>query len=259
MRKRLTWILALGAVMAVAVAGIAASKPTELVLGNIVLNADGGVTPKALSKTKMQPVTVEVKGDVSTKDGTHPPALRETIIDFDKNGAINAKGIKVCKEGQLIARSTTAAKKACPQSIVGEGHTKVEVEFAESKPFTAEGPLVLFNGGVKGKTTTMYIHAYVAVPAPTGLVVPVQVTKIHKGRYGVHTVAKLPVVAGGAGSTLHFDLKVNPKRTNYVTAKCTDGKFFAKIEKAEFKDEKNGGVGNATLSGEVIRPCRAKR
>jgi|GEM_PF-5392697 len=38
----------------------------------------------------------------------------------------------------------------------------------EQPSFNASGPLVLFNGGVRGGVTTMYIHAYVSVPTPTG-------------------------------------------------------------------------------------------
>lgn len=267
MRKRLMWILALGAAFAVAVAGAAvAYKPVVIELGNLVLKANGSVSPKALPKKKLAPITVKVSGDIATKDGTHPPALRETVINFDKNGTINAKGLPVCKQGQITTRSTKAAEAACPKAIVGSGEAVAEIAFNEQKPFSAKGPLVLFNGGVKGGTTTMFIHFYAPVPAPTAIITVVKITKIKKGRYGTRTVARLPQVTGGAGSALHFDLKVNRnfvykgKKQSYVSAKCTDGKFQALIEKAIFKKEAEATTGppSTTLSGTVIRPCISK-
>lgn len=271
MRKRLTWILALGAAIAVAVTGIAvAVKPVVIELGNLVLKANGGVTPKALPKKKMVPVTVSISGDISTKDGTHPPALRETIIDFDKNGTVNAKGLPVCKKGQITVRSTNAAKKACPKAIVGEGSAEADVAFPGMKSFKARGPLVLFNGGVQGGTTTMFIHFYAPVPAPTAIITTVKITKVRAGRYGIRTIAKLEQIAGGAGSAIQFEFKVHRtftykgRKQSYVSARCPDGHFNAKIKKATFMNEVNETEAvtpptlAATLSGTVIRPCTPK-
>ncbi len=103
------------------------------------------------------------------------------------------------------------AKKACPDAIVGSEEGEVEVAFAEQKPFTARGPIVLFNGGVHGSTTLLLGHAYVAVPAPTAIVAKVKITRIHRGHCGIHTVSQIPVIAGGAGSVIKFKLTVGRK------------------------------------------------
>jgi hypothetical protein len=253
----MTFILALCAIVAMAAASIAvAAKPTVVRAGNLVLKLNGGVTPKKLPKRKMAPITLNVQGNIGTVDGKHPPAASTITVDFDKNGTINAKGLPVCKSGQLQARTTAAAKKACPKAIVGSGSTAVEVEFAESAPFTAKGPLVLFNGGVKGGKTKMFIHAYVNVPAPTAIVTNVTVTKKRSGKYGTRAVAKIPVIAGGSGSVLDFKLKVQRKfkrggkKQSYLSARCATGKFFAKA-KAQFR-------GGPTVQGTVVRPCTPK-
>ena len=261
MRKRLIWTLALGAAFAVAaVAAVAAKpkpKPTVVRAGNLILKINGGFSPKALSKKKLTPIKVNVSGSIATVDGSHPPAAKTVIADFDKNTAVNAKGLPVCKQGQLEARDTKAAKAACKKAIVGKGKVKVEVEFPESKPFTAKGPLVLFNGGVKGKTTLLLIHAYVAVPAPTALITPVKVTKIKKGRFGIRTVSPIPTVAGGFGSLTSFNLTLNRKfmykgkKRSYTLAKCPNGRIFARGD-VSFKD-------GTRLAGTVIRRCKPKR
>jgi hypothetical protein len=264
MRKRLIWTVAIGATLAVAAVAVAKTfPPTVIEAGNLVLKANGSVSPEALPKKTMVPISTSISGSIATKDGTHPPALRETVIDFDKNAAVNATGLPVCKQGQLTARSTKAAIAACPKAIVGEGRAEAEVAFPEQKPFKASGPLTLFNGGVKGGTIMLFLHFYASVPAPTAIITPVKITKIHAGRYGIQTVAKPEQVAGGAGSIIRFEFKVHRtftykgKKQSYLTAKCPDGHFNAQIKKAIFVNEASGTpTPAATLSGTVIRPCK---
>ena len=133
------------------------------------------------------------------------------IVDFDKTIQVNAKGLPVCRKSQLVARSTADAKKACPDAIVGSGEGEVEVAFPEQAPFSAKGPILLFNGGVHGGTTLLLIHTYVAVPAPTAVIAPVKLTRIHRGRFGIHAVAQIPRIAGGAGSVTRFKLDDRPQ------------------------------------------------
>ncbi len=256
MRKRLTWILVAAAAIAVAVGGMAAAKPTTVVLGNLVFKIDGGVKPKALPKKKMAPITLELSSEISTKDGSHPPAIQTFEAEFDKNGTINAKGMPVCKRGKIEARDTQAAKAACKSAIVGEGFAEAEVEFAESKPFKARGPLIVFNGGVKGGKTQLYVHVYANVPAPTAFITPVTVTKIHSGKYGNKVVSKIPSIAGGAGSTIKFEIKNHKiftykgKKQSYLLAKCATGKFFARGA-GKFSD-------GSSLKGAITTPCTPK-
>src|SRR3954452_24649063 len=86
MRKRLITTLALGAALAVAVAGIAtADKPTVVQAGNLKLTLNGGFSPKALPKGKPAPITLNVSGKIQTTDGSHIPAVKEIIVETDKN------------------------------------------------------------------------------------------------------------------------------------------------------------------------------
>jgi hypothetical protein len=257
MRKHLMLTLALGALIALSVAGIAAAeKATVVRAGNLILTVNGGFTPKALSKTTQTPISLNVSGKIATADGTHPPAVESIVVETDKNGAVNAKGLAACTSGALQSRDTKAAEKACPDSIVGKGNTEVEVEFPEQAPFTAKGPLVAFNGGVKGNTTTLLVHAYVAVPTPTAIVTTVKISKVHNGRYGLKSIATIPKIAGGSGSATAFSLNINRKFTykgkqvSYLTAKCPDGHLDAKAT-AIFK-------GGTRATGSIVRKCTPK-
>jgi hypothetical protein len=249
MRKHLMLIFALGAALAVTVAGAAfAEKPTVVRAGNLVLTINGKVTPKALPKNKLAPIKLSISGGIASADGSQPPALKEVIVDTDKNGTIEAKGVPACTSGKIQATDTKHAEAACRSAIVGKGKTTVRVAFPESTPFNATGPLVVFNGGVKGGVTTLFIHAYVAVPTPTAIVTTVKISKEHKGRFGTHSVASVPVIAGGSGSVTSFNLSIT--KPGYLLAKCPDGHFVAQAE-AIFR---NG----TKVKGGVVRKCTPK-
>ena len=161
--------------------------------------------------TSQAPISAHIDAEIGTIDGSHPPAVKTLNIDFDKTIQVNAKGLPVCTAGQLTARSTADAKKACPDAIVGSGEAEVEVAFPEQAPFAAKGPIVLFNGGVHGGTTLLFVHTYVDVPAPTAVVVTVKITRIHRGHYGIHTVSQIPAIAGGAGSVTKLQAHHRPQ------------------------------------------------
>jgi len=260
MRKRLIMTLALAAALAVVVAGLATAagnnKPFVVQKGILKITGNGGFTPKKLPKAKLAPIGLTVSGKIETTDGSHPPALREFIVETDKNGTINAKGLAKCTIGQLVARETKAAEKACPKAIVGEGKTDVEIAFPEQPPITVHSKLVAFNGGVKGGVTTILIHAFLKNPVSAAVVTTVKVSKIHNGRFGTKSVASIPVIAGGNGSPVFFELKVKKtftaggKSQSYLLAKCPDGHINARGT-AVFSD------GNE-LTGEIVRPCTPK-
>jgi hypothetical protein len=256
MRKNLLVALALSVVLALGVAAVATAKFETFRAGNLTLKVDAGVKPKALPKNKLAPITLFVKAQSSTSDGTHPPAFRETTIDFDKNGAINAKGVPTCKRGQLEARDTAAAKKVCGSATVGSGKSKIEIAFPEQRPITVNSPITVFNGGTKGGKTTLFIHTFITVPVPAAVVTTVTVKKIHKGRYGLRAVAKIPVIAGGSGSVIGFE--INFGRKSYFSAKCPDGHFNANVKSAIFIDEAGGPRTKTTLKGTVVRSCTPK-
>lgn len=258
MRKRLTAVLVLGTVLAVACAGIAtAYKPTIVKVGNLELILNGGFKPTKLPKNKLAPIHLNVEGTINTLDGTHPPALEKVVVETDKSGTINAKGLATCTVAKLIATETKVAEAHCKKAIVGSGITNVEVEFAEQRPFLAKSKLVAFNGGVKGGVTTILIHAFLKSPVSAAVITTVKVSKIHKGPYGYKSVATIPVIAGGSGSVKNFQLEIfrtftyKGKQQSYLLAKCPSGKLQARAE-SFFRGS------SAPLIGEFSRPCTPK-
>jgi hypothetical protein len=250
MRKRLICIFALVVALIAALAGLAsADKPTVVQVGNLKLTLNGSFKPKALPKNKLAPITLSFNGSIETLDHSHLPALKEVVVDTDKNGSINAKGVPVCTAGKLQAQTTDNALKACKPALVGEGLTTAEVEFPEQKPIDVKSTLLAFNGGKKGATTTIYIHAFFSSPVNGAIVTTVKVSKEHNGRYGTKSIASIPKIAGGFGSVKSFSLTFN-KHKGYLLAKCPDGHLNAKATSV-FTD-------GSKLTGTFVRSCTPK-
>jgi hypothetical protein len=249
MRKHLAVTMALGALVALTVAGIAtAEKPVVVQAGDLKLTFNGGFTPKTLSKTKLTPITLNVSGKIRSVSGQHVPAMKEFDLETDKNGAINVKGLPVCKASQLQSQDTKHAEAICKTAIIGSGRAIAEIAFPEQAPIPADSKIIAFNGGFKGGTTTIYIHAYLTVPTPAAIVSTVKVKKVNHGRYGLSSITTIPKIAGGSGSVTDFNLTINKK--GVLSAKCPDGKLQAHGT-AIFTD-------GTRASAEVIRTCTGK-
>jgi hypothetical protein len=201
----------------------------------------------------MAPVALNFRGSVKYTDGTQPPALEEVVSELDKNGAIEAAGLRACGKRQLETHGPRAARRICRESIVGTGIAHVSVESAGHEPPVLPLPLILFNGGVSGRTTTLFIQSSVAVPTPTPIVATVKLKRSRKGRFGLEAVAMLPRIADGNGSVLDFNFTVKRRlesagaEQHYAIARCPDGHLNANITSV-FSD-------GSRLVGGIVRHC----
>jgi hypothetical protein len=263
MRRNLMLALALATVLSLGVVAVANAVQITLRAGNIVTTFGGSTSPKAMPKNKFTPVSTNVFGKVDTANGNHPPALREVEFDIDKDVKINVKGFPVCKAGQLEARDTKAAMKVCGSTVLGKGESHVEIAFPEQKPLLVKSPLTVFNGGEKGGKVKLLIHIFITVPVPAAVVTEVTIKR--KGT-GIHSVAKVPVVAGGSGSAIDFKFKLGKtysykgRKVGYFEAKCPYGVFKANVKKVLFKNEAHTpGEGASTqVAGKLAVPCTGK-
>jgi len=263
MGRKLLVALALCAVLAIGAAAIASAASVTIQAGNLVTTFGGTAIPKSMPKDEYVPVSTNIFGKIKTNDGTHPSALREVVVDIDKDVKINVKGLSFCTAGKLEARDTKAANAVCGDTTLGSGIAHVEIAFPEQPPILVTSPLTVFNGGEQGGKVKLLIHVYITVPVPAAIVT--QVTIQRKGT-GVHSVSKIPVTAGGSGSAIDFKFKLGRtytykgKRVGYFEAKCPDGKFKVTTPKILFKNEaKEPGVAAQTvLDGSLFVPCTPK-
>jgi hypothetical protein len=244
MSRKPILLAALVAILALILAGAALAGPNRKIwcAGNLCVADSGGISPKKLPRHEKAPVTALLNAEISTRDGSHPPAFESMDLKIERNISLDSVGLPTCRIGQLKATSSATAKRACGDATVGSGEAEVEVAFPEQAPFRSTGPLILFNGGTKGPTTTLLLHAYVNVPAPTAIVVPATVTRIDDGRFGMRIQATVPKIAGGSGSVTEFELRVGRRftykgqRKSFVSASCPSGSWMAKGE-ARFVDD----------------------
>jgi hypothetical protein len=104
---------------------------------------------------------------------------------------------------------------------------------------TADRPL---QRGRARRHTLLFVHTYVSVPAPTAVVAIVKLTRIHRGHFGIHAVAEIPRIAGGAGSVTRFRLRIGRRftyrgrRQSYLTGSCPTGRYYTE-GKVRFEDD----------------------
>ena len=263
MRKKLALVLVLAAALAVGAAAIAGATAITMRAGNLIVTFGGNVSPKKLPRHRFAPIGARIFGKVKTSDGTHPSAFREAEFDIDRNVLVNTQGLPACRPGQLEARNTKAAKRVCGKTTVGHGVAHAEIAFPEQAPIKISSPLLVFNGGTHGGKTKLLIHTFITVPAPAAIVTQVTLKRVHRGRFGIHGVARIPVIAGGSGSALDFSFQVKRyyrfrhRRRSVLMARCPDGKFRVRTTKTLFKNEADTpGVGAQTvLRGGLATPC----
>ena len=267
MRKRIAaGLIVLGLLVA---AATASAFHVHLVAGNLVLDAEGGFAPNALPKHENAPVTVHGGGKLSTLSGDLPPILDTFVLEFDKHGALDTTGLATCTKGKLVATDVPAARKACPDAIVGTGFGTGVVKFPEQAPIKVGTPITLFNGPKKGPDNTIIAHAHLDYPGPTTFIIPVVIEKIHKGVYGYRVKVKIPKIAGGYGHPIEGSSKVGKKWTfkgkkhSYINARCETGHFQVRGE-FSFKEGPEEAPASAAEVNQILKatfllPCKVRK
>src|SRR4051794_13298852 len=89
--------------------------------GNVRISFSGGFTPRSLPRDHPAPITVHVKGAISTTDGSHPPPVRRVEIALNRNGKLTTEGLPACSAAQLQSTSPETALARCGPSLIGRG------------------------------------------------------------------------------------------------------------------------------------------
>jgi hypothetical protein len=242
--------------------------------GTLNVEITGDLKLKALPTQERDTASLRLHGSIAMSDESHPSALREAIVDLDRNVSIDAEGLPVCRAILLRVSDVAGARRVCRKAIVGSGSARFGFVSSTQSPPTgtvqlrseldsvASSRLTLFNGGVANGTVTLFIHALVSDPNPKPLVATVKIAG--KGD-GSQAVAKIPYIAEGRGSLLGFNLKLGRSfraegtERSYLAAKCPGGRLSLSIPALDFENEaEQAGVASRTvLKGTVSLPCVA--
>lgn len=229
---------------AFALGGISIAKPVESVDGVVETEFGGGFSPKTLPGEKPAPVAFFLWERIRTRDGSNPPALKKLRLVGDEHIEFDLKGRPICRSSGRDQRLTTGdVQKQCGPSIVGTGRIEGGVVFLGERLIGFESDLLV----TKGSRSTLYAYADLSVPTPTLIVIPIEVKKIHRGRFGTEAVASLPTIAGGSGVVTFFKLGF---KKGVLHATCPDRHLNARVGVA-FK----GGIKTSVA---LTRPCTTR-
>lgn len=222
------------------------------------------IAPRNLPRHERRPVALELSGKVATTDATHPPALREMVVDLDRDIALDSAGLPVCRRGgrRDIRMTLGQIAKLCRDAIVGRGRIDFEFAFPEQRPLQTASKVIVFNAATKGGSAHLVADAEVDVPAPTIVGMSIEVARAHKGD-GQRAVVKVPPIAGGSGSLFDFRLRIRRsfvygrQRESLVSARCSDGAFKLGFPKILFRNEAltPGTAPMTVMKGGLAIPC----
>ena len=144
-----------------ATAILAANHSITVRAGNLVFQGEVTFRPKALPKSKTAPISFHGTASVATANGSHVPPAQTVHLQVDKHFKIESTGLSSCTIGKIEATTPSQAMKACGKALIGKGSATAQVEFPESLPFSAKGPILGFNGPRVGGYPEMLYYVYV--------------------------------------------------------------------------------------------------
>jgi hypothetical protein len=226
-RTRLIKLSALCCGLALLLAASAAGKGALVIVNDIVLRADGAFQPRVLPRRQFAPIEFQGHFDVAARGGGRPPTLEAVVIDFDRDGRLNAGGLPTCPVERVADAGTDKARQVCAGAIVGTG--EIEALIALPGGLTpAHSPLTIFNGPTREGNPTVILHARITVPATQTFAIVAPIER-RPGAFRYRVTLDLPPVAAGLGTITHVAAKVGRRfsaggrRRSYVSAHCADG------------------------------------
>jgi hypothetical protein len=214
-------IVAAGAAFA---AGAGASALVETQELRLRLNAQ--FQPLKLPAHSFAPVQFEGDVSITNPSGGEPPALQQIVLDFDRDGRLDAGGLPTCQPEWIAAASVEEARRICKGAIVGTGKIEALVDLA-SGPVPTSSPLTLFNGPSQNGNPTIIVHARTTVPGTQTYAFLVPIEK-RRGEFRYRATVNIPPLAAGLGAITNLSVKVGRRYTangvkrSYVSARCSD-------------------------------------
>jgi hypothetical protein len=265
MRKRFkNKALAAAALAALASAAAGASLAQgEQVCGeaHLCVAFHGNISPGRLPRTGTAPVAVLMGGKVKTTDKSTPPKLEKIVLDINRHGQLETKGLATCSYAKLNSISSAGARRACGDALVGHGNVTSLITLPDQGTFASNGPLLAFNGRRHGHPA-VFAQVNTKGLLPLTYVIPFEVRK-GKGEFGTSLVGVLPPIASEYGYISSFDMALQRRyhyrgqRLSYASAGCPAPKGFSE---ATFNFAKASYIfaDGQQLSSSLSRQCKVR-
>jgi hypothetical protein len=261
MRSGRTQIAVLATIAAV-FALIASLAQAELTArGDLFVKFNGGIAPSALPRDTRAPIAVKIVGTVRTLSGERPPALRGISIAINQGGRLDARGLPLCRRGQIEPSSTEEALARCGAALVGSGHYAADVAFPEQAAFPSNGRVLAFNALVEGKRAIL-AHIYDPNPVPITRVIVFRIRE-SSGTFGTILTGSLPASTNRWGYLkrisldLHREFSYRGQRRSYLSAACDAPAGFPGAT-FPFAHASMRFADGRTLSSVLTRSCKVR-
>lgn len=254
--------LSIATVLVLALGAAAVARGESVQEGNLVLRFDGGISPHALPRSTVAPVTVSIETGINTTDGVDPPPqLRKISIGINREGEVFDRGLPTCRVRKIQPTTITAAQRICGGAIVGNGHIGVRVHLPNQPPFTFTGPMLVFNAKPRGGDRRLLAQVYGQRP-PSAFVLTFKVVK-QAGTFGTVIRTTLPKPAQKWAYVTHFDMKLRRmynykgKRHSYISAACPAPEGFPGAVYS-FARGKFTFAGGRAVTSTLVRDCKVR-
>jgi hypothetical protein len=194
--------------------------------GNAIVRFRGGISPHALPRAGMAPVSVGIDTSFRAADGSDPPPQLRTIsIEINRHGKIFDRGLPSCHVREIQPATIGAARRICGDSIVGSGRVGVRVDLENQAPFNFTGPLLVFKAPRSGKGRRIIAQVYGSRP-PSAFVIGFRIVHKRRGDYGTVITTSLPKSSQKWAYVTHFEMTLHRTYTyhgverSYVSAGC---------------------------------------
>jgi hypothetical protein len=252
MRKHLIWILAVA--VGLSVAGVAyATDSTGVDFSQLKTK----VSPSKQDKSKFGKASLfvetstlsNVNPGTPTNPGNTPVPTSNVKLTFDKQLKFTSKGLPQCKVS-LEQTTTQSAIQLCKSSQVGGGSATACL--GTTSP-CAKLPFVVtaFNGKTKGGKPTIILHSRNNQFAVTTILVGTLDPKTNVLNVPIPDAVSALATITDFKTTVGKSYKSKGKKYNYVSAKCSKGKYTLK---GAFT-YKNG---DPTDNVSTTTPCKTK-
>jgi hypothetical protein len=230
--------------------------------GDLFVRFDGGISPRALPRKSLAPISVRIEGEIKVPAGSHPPSLRRIRIALNRGGHLSSRGLPVCHEDQIDPATPSEALAACGPALVGAGGIVAKTAFPDQAASILRGEILLFNGVVHGRPAIL-AHIFQSNPAPTTRIVVFRISRAG-GDFGTVITGQIPASlnANGYLTSIFLQLErryvVHGRPRTYLSASCPAPSGFPGATFPFARASMTFDDGR-TLSSTLIRSCKVSK
>jgi hypothetical protein len=245
--------------LAALVASPASAELTQK--GNLFVNFDGGISPRALPRSAPAPIGVRIEGKIKVPPGQQHPSLRGIEVALNRAGRLETTGLPRCRRRQIESGTPSEALDACETALVGAGGIVAKTDLQNQQATTVRDEILLFNGVDNGRPV-IFAHIHQTEPTPMTRLVVFRIRR-SSGAFGIVISGDIPpsVNRNGYLESIFLQLErryvYRGRQRSYLSAACSAPAGF-RLATFPFAKASMSFEDGRRLSSTLVRTCRVK-